>query len=70
MYLKFQQDGNKIENDTNVEVLTNYVDHSTRYSIIRILQMQEENAGKYECRVTSLGDTKSKFYNLFMKGTL
>lgn len=30
--------------------------------------MQEENAGKYECRVTSQNAQRSKFYTLAIKG--
>lgn len=41
---------------------------STLTSTLKIASMSEELAGKYECRVISNGEMRSKFYTLALNG--
>lgn len=41
---------------------------STLTSTLKIASMSEELAGKYECRVLSNSEIRSKFYTLALKG--
>ncbi|XP_045763363.1 vascular endothelial growth factor receptor 1 isoform X3 [Maniola jurtina] len=65
--INWYKDGERLENNTFVDIFTDYLDHMTVNSTIDIKQMLEEHKGKYEC-IAESGDTSvSESYNLIIK---
>lgn len=54
--------------DENLMISDNRPTNSTMTSTLKIASMSEELTGKYECRVLSNGEIRSKFYTLALKG--
>ncbi|XP_050672599.1 vascular endothelial growth factor receptor 1 isoform X2 [Leptidea sinapis] len=61
------RDGVLIQNSSQFEIVTDYLNLTTVNSTITIEHMMDENKGKYECIIQSGDETQSKFYNLLIK---
>lgn len=62
------QDEEKLLPDEKIILSDIRLTKSTVTSTLKIASMSEELAGKYECRVLSNGEMRSKFYTLALKG--
>ncbi|XP_039745635.1 vascular endothelial growth factor receptor 1 isoform X2 [Pararge aegeria] len=65
--ISWYKDGDKLENNTFLDIFTDYLDYTTVNSTIDIKQVHEEHAGKYKCLAASGDISVSEFYNLIIK---
>ncbi|XP_023952476.2 vascular endothelial growth factor receptor 1 isoform X2 [Bicyclus anynana] len=67
--ITWYKDDKELENNTNVDIFTDYLDytHTTVNSTIDVKQVKGEHKGKYKCVAESGENSVSGFYNLIIK---
>ncbi|XP_026326483.1 vascular endothelial growth factor receptor 1 isoform X4 [Hyposmocoma kahamanoa] len=63
-HIEWYKDQERLIPDEKLMIIDNRPTKSTLTSTLKIASMSEELAGKYECRVLSNGEMRSKFYTL------